>query len=69
MTNTNCLRGMRCPECKQEDRLKIVARVVCDVTDNGSDANASDLSGMMKAFAGVRIAIILRPLPTSELKI
>ena len=37
MINTNCLEGLRCPKCAQEDRLLINAIVTCDVTDNGSE--------------------------------
>lgn len=37
MTNTNCLEGIRCPECGQEDRLTITALITCVVTDNGSE--------------------------------
>lgn len=38
MTNTNCLEGMRCPNCGQEDRFKIQGTCMFDVTDNGSEA-------------------------------
>lgn len=38
MTNTNCLDGLRCPKCGQEDQLKIVALITCVVTDEGSEA-------------------------------
>jgi DNA-directed RNA polymerase subunit RPC12/RpoP len=37
MTNTNCLEGVRCPKCGQEDRFKIVALTTCLVTDDGSE--------------------------------
>lgn len=37
MTNTNCLEGIRCPACGQEDRFKITAHITCVVTDNGSE--------------------------------
>lgn len=37
MTNTNCLEGIRCPACGQEDRFKITALITCVVTDNGSE--------------------------------
>jgi hypothetical protein len=37
MTNENCLRGIRCPNCGQQDRLKITALITCLVTDDGSD--------------------------------
>lgn len=37
MTNENCLQGIRCPSCGQEDRFKITAAITCLVTDNGSE--------------------------------
>ncbi len=37
MTNTNCLEGIRCPACGQEDRFRITALITCVVTDNGSE--------------------------------
>ncbi len=37
MTNTNCLEGLRCPHCGQAERLRVVARVMCLVTDGGSE--------------------------------
>lgn len=37
MTNTNCLEGIRCPECGQEDQFKITALITCEVTDDGSE--------------------------------
>ena len=37
MTNENCLRGIRCPRCGNEDRLFIAATVLADVTDDGAD--------------------------------
>lgn len=36
MTNTNCLEGVRCPNCGQENRFTITALVDCDVTDDGA---------------------------------
>jgi Zn ribbon nucleic-acid-binding protein len=35
--NTNCLRGMKCPECGQEDSLKIQATCIFTVTDDGTE--------------------------------
>jgi hypothetical protein len=37
MTNTNCLEGIKCPACGNEDHFLIGARVVADVTDDGAD--------------------------------
>ena len=42
MPNTNCLEGMRCPKCGQEDRLKIEVPLMCEVTDNGSEVIDGD---------------------------
>ena len=38
MTNTNCLEGIRCPKCGQEDRFFIMGCAQFEVTDDGSDA-------------------------------
>jgi hypothetical protein len=35
MSNTNCMEGLRCPSCKQEDGLRIECIVVCKVTNDG----------------------------------
>jgi hypothetical protein len=37
MTNMNCLEGIRCPACGQEDRFRITALITCLVTDDGSE--------------------------------
>ena len=37
MPNTNCLEGLKCPECGNEDRLLIDAWVSVSVTDDGSE--------------------------------
>jgi hypothetical protein len=37
MANTNCLEGMKCPNCGQEDNFRITAEAVFDVTDDGTD--------------------------------
>ena len=34
--NTNCLEGIRCPECGQEDEFRIEGRTVFEVTDDGT---------------------------------
>jgi len=44
MTNENCLEGIKCPKCGNEDRLFIVATILADVTDDGADiAKHSDM--------------------------
>lgn len=35
MSNVNCLEGLRCPKCGQEDRLLITGRAVFEVVDDG----------------------------------
>lgn len=37
MTNENCLEGIKCPGCSNEDRLLISASIIADVTDAGAD--------------------------------
>ena len=37
MTNDNCLEGVRCPRCGNEDRLFIRASILAEVTDDGAD--------------------------------
>jgi hypothetical protein len=37
MTNTNCLAGVCCPKCGQQDRFRIAAVISCVVTDDGSE--------------------------------
>jgi ribosomal protein S27E len=37
MTNTNCLKDIRCPHCGYEDRFFIHAEITADVTDGGAD--------------------------------
>jgi len=38
MTNDNCLKGIKCPQCSQSEHMRITAQVVCDVTDYGSES-------------------------------
>jgi hypothetical protein len=42
MTNTNCLEGIRCPRCKQEDVIYIVASHEVRVTDDGTEDEGGD---------------------------
>lgn len=37
MTNTNCLEGIRCPQCGNEERFRIAATSLFTVTDDGTD--------------------------------
>lgn len=36
MANTNCLAGLKCPKCGQEDMLKITGVTTFEVTDDGT---------------------------------
>ena len=36
--NTNCLRGIRCPECANEGHFYMSAFVIAHVTDDGAEA-------------------------------
>lgn len=42
MANTNCLEGVQCPACGQEDRFIILARVAVEVTDDGTEDTGGD---------------------------
>ena len=35
MTNTNCLEGVKCPVCCNEDEFHIQIRVIATITDEG----------------------------------
>ena len=37
MTNTNCLEGIQCPACGNEDRFRIAGKAFFTVTDDGTD--------------------------------
>lgn len=37
MKNENCLRGIRCPKCGNEDHFYIEASILAYVTDDGAD--------------------------------
>lgn len=41
--NTNCLEGMKCPECEQADKILILAQVWVAMTDDGNDPNDDSL--------------------------
>lgn len=45
MTNTNCLKGYRCPDCGQDDRLLITGSAEFSVTDGGSEAHGDHAWG------------------------
>lgn len=37
MENENCLNGIQCPKCGNQDRFLIEAMVIAEVTDDGAD--------------------------------
>jgi len=38
MSNTNCLAGMRCPECKSEEPFLIETKAIMTVYDSGTES-------------------------------
>ena len=38
MSNTNCLEGVKCPECGQEDKFEVAGQCLFVVTDHGAEA-------------------------------
>jgi phage FluMu protein Com len=42
MPNTDCLEGIRCPGCKQEDELMIELLVSVRITDDGTEDQGGD---------------------------
>ena len=43
MANTNCLAGIKCPQCGYEDKFRIECHVVMTVTDEGTEDIAGDV--------------------------
>jgi len=37
MTNTNCLEGMQCPQCRSLEPFNIEVKTMMKVFDNGTD--------------------------------
>jgi len=48
--NTNCLEGVKCPKCGQEDLFKIAARVIVEVSDDGTEDQGGDYEWDQAAF-------------------
>jgi hypothetical protein len=44
MTNTNCLAGIRCPKCGNEEPFRIEVSTLVLMYDNGSDVCGGDLN-------------------------
>lgn len=36
MANSNCLAGIRCPKCGDEDEFRIAASSIFEITDDGT---------------------------------
>lgn len=41
--NVNCLEGLACPKCGQDDKLLITGRAVFEVVDDGVDDTRGDI--------------------------
>lgn len=37
MANTNCLAGIQCPKCGEEDHFRVEATAMFNLTDDGTD--------------------------------
>jgi len=48
--NTNCLEGVKCPKCGQEDLFKIEASVIVEVSDDGTEDQGGDYEWDQAAF-------------------
>lgn len=44
--NTNCLEGLQCPKCKQEDELLVQVREWVSLSDDGTDPYADSVDNM-----------------------
>jgi hypothetical protein len=43
MTNTNCLEGVKCPQCGNEDEFRIAVTTMATVTDDGGEVEHGDM--------------------------
>lgn len=41
--NTNCLEGIRCPACGQNDLFYVMGTAVFPITDEGTDCPVGDI--------------------------
>jgi hypothetical protein len=48
--NINCLEGVKCPKCGQEDLFKIAANVIVEVSDDGTEDHVGDHEWDEQAF-------------------
>ena len=42
MGNTNCLEGIKCPECGYEDQFNVQVTTWVQLRDDGTDANGDN---------------------------
>jgi hypothetical protein len=63
MTNENCLEGIKCPKCGNQDRFRIQSSTLAEVSDDGAEAGniewdddsftcclCCDKTGMLRSF-------------------
>jgi len=44
--NTNCLKGLRCSKCKQDDEILVWAEMCVSLTDMGADPYADSTKNL-----------------------
>jgi len=44
--NINCMLGLRCPKCGQDDELIVWAEVPVSLVDDGTDPHADSIKGL-----------------------
>jgi hypothetical protein len=51
MTNTNCLEGVKCPACGNEDTFRIAVTTIAAVTDDGAEVEHGDMDWNPTSYA------------------
>jgi hypothetical protein len=51
MTNTNCLEGVKCPACGNEDTFRIQITTMADVTDDGAEVEHGEMDWDEASYA------------------
>jgi len=51
MTNTNCLEGVKCPACGNEDDFRIEVTTMATVTDDGAEVDHGDMKWDSDSYA------------------
>ena len=51
MTNTNCLDGVKCPACGNEDTFRIEVTTMATVTDDGAEVEHGDMKWDETSYA------------------